>query len=55
MNQQGEDLMMKSPSSVNKRNLDELGIELKAEKKKKKLLNFCSLNSTCFLTLGRIS
>ena len=35
MNQQGEDLMMKSPSSVNKRNLDELGIELKAEKKKK--------------------
>ena len=39
MNQQGEDLMMKSPSSVNKRNLDELGIELKAEKRKK-LLNF---------------
>ena len=35
MNQQAEDLMMGSPNIVSKQSLNELGIELKVEKKKK--------------------
>ncbi len=35
MNQQAEDLMMRSPNFVSRNSLDELGIDLKPEKKKK--------------------
>ena len=35
MNQQAEDLMMRSPNSVSTNSLDELGIDLKPDKKKK--------------------
>ena len=48
MNQQAEDLMQ-SPSKISEKHLKELGLNLK---KLKRLLDFCSLKITCFLTFG---
>ena len=53
MNQQAEDLMMRSPNFVSRNSLDELGIDLKPDKKKS-LLNFLLFKTTCFLPLGHI-
>ena len=47
MNQQAEDIMMKSPNVVTKESLGELSLELKIDKKKK-LLNFLLFENYMF-------